>query len=154
MKKILFLIILCSTLTLISIQSYSQCKGFAKNVCKLELLPYIHDGIYNATILSEGETAELFKTFYSGQEYRIAVCGDEKLPSIEYEVLDSDRNTLYSNKDHNYCNTWDFSLEASQQLIISIQVPTNEEITDKLVSGCIAVLVGFLNQEDSFDQME
>jgi len=154
MKKIFIFIILCSAVTLVSIQGYGQCKGFAKNVCKLELLPYIHDGIYNATILSEGETSELFKTFYSGQEYRIAVCGDEKLPHIEYEVLDADRNTLFSNKDHNYSKTWDFTLEASQQLIISLQVPTNEEITDKLASGCISVLVGFLNQEDSFDQME
>ena len=130
----------------------SQCKGFAKNVCKLELLPYIHDGIYNATILSEGETAELFKTFYSGQDYRIAVCSDDKLPKIEFEVLDSDRSLLYSNKENAYSQTWDFTLESSQQLILSIQVPPSDEISDKLASGCISVLVGFMNKEDSFDQ--
>lgn len=151
MKKI-FLSLLISGTVLLSYQSFSQCKNFAKKICKLELLPYVHDGIYNATVLSEGETAELYKTFYAGQEYRIAVCGDENLPPIQFQVLDTDRNVLYDNKKHNYAKTWDFKLQSSKQLIISIQVQTSEELTDQILSGCVAVLVGFLNVEDTLQK--
>ncbi|MFH2094908.1 MAG: hypothetical protein ABIJ16_04335, partial [Bacteroidota bacterium] len=130
----------------------AQCKTFAKKICKLELLPYVHDGIYNATVLSEGETAELFKTFYSGQDYRIAVCGAEELPPIEFQVLDADRNVLFDNKDAGSTNVWDFKLESSQMLIISIQVQTTDELNDEILSGCVSLLIGFLNVENSFDQ--
>lgn len=152
MKRIVLLIIAVAFTFAFATESNAQCKEFAKKICKLELLPYIHDGIYNATILAEGETAELFKTFYSGQEYRLAICGDDMLKTVEFEVLDGERNVLFSNKDHNYAKFWDFKLESSQQLIISIQVPTNDEMSDQLSSGCVAVLVGFLNNENSFDQ--
>jgi hypothetical protein len=152
MKKVIFSVIFFAVAIAYSNGVVAQCKNFAKKICKLELLPYVHDGIYNATVLSEGETAELYKTFYAGQEYRIAVCGDENLPPIQFQVLDTDRNVLYDNKKHNYTHTWDFKLESSKQLIISIQVQTSDELTDQILSGCVAVLVGFMNIENTFKQ--
>ncbi len=152
MKNIFRTLALFSILAFIPQMGHAQCKSFAKKVCKLELLPYVHDGIYNATILSEGETVELFKTFYSGQEYRLSICGDEKLPPIQFQVLDADKNVLYDNKDNNYSKSWDFTLESSQMLVISIQVQTSDELSDEIAEGCVSVLVGFLNVEDSFEQ--
>ena len=32
-------------------------------------------------------------------EYRVAIVGDEKLPAIEFRILDANKNVLYSNKD-------------------------------------------------------
>ncbi len=149
MKRIWSIILLVSAIAITSTTtSYAQCKNFAKGVCKPQLDPYIHDGIYNATELSEGESAELFKTFYSGQEYRIAICGDASLPPIEFQILDADRNVLFSNKEANYAKVWDFKLEASQQLIVSIQVTTNDDkASDQVARGCVAVLIGFLNTD-------
>lgn len=152
MKKILLLTVIVFSIAAFTNNAYAQCKNFAKKICKLELLPYVHDGIYNATVLSEGETAELYKTFYAGQEYRVAVCGDENLPPIQFQVLDAERNVLYDNKQHSYSKYWDFKLQSSKQLIISIQVLTSEELTDEILSGCVAVLVGFLNIEDTLNQ--
>ena len=153
MKKILSIIALVTiAIFVVPKESNAQCKSFAKKVCKMELLPYVHDGIYNATVLSEGETAELYKTFYSGQQYRIAVCGAKDLPPIHFQVLDADRNVLYDNEKDNYSTTWDFTLDASQQLLISIQVETSDELSDEILSGCVSVLVGFFNKEDTFDQ--
>lgn len=147
MKKIWSIIFFALALGFASTTAYSQCKNFAKNDCKPKLDPYIHDGIYNATELSESESAELFKTFYSGQEYRIAICGGETLPPIEFEILDADRNVLFSNKDANLAQVWDFKLEASQQLIVSIQVGTNDDkATDEIAKGCVAVLIGFADK--------
>ena len=152
MKKYIKIIALLSVILLAPLTSNAQCKTFSKKVCKLELLPYVHDGIYNATVLSEGETVELYKTFYSGQEYRIAVCGAEELPPVHFQVLDAEKNVLYDNANNNYSDTWDFKLEASQQLMISIQVETSDELSDEILSGCVSVLVGFMNQENSFEQ--
>jgi len=152
MKKIFGILIIATVIVTLPNMVEAQCKNFAKKICKLELLPYVHDGIYNATVLSEGETAELYKTFYSGQEYRVTICGDENLPPVQFQVLDAERNVLYDNKKHQFAKSWDFKLESSKQLIISIQVQTSDELSDQILSGCVSVLVGFMNVENSFNQ--
>lgn len=136
--RILFVI----SLALLSVQSNAQCKGFAKKLCKLELIPYIHDGNYHAAILTEGEEAELYKTFYSGQEYRIAVCGSESLPDIEFKVIDANRNVLFDNSADKV-RKWDFKLETSQQLKITVKVPVADAQSEFPLSGCVAIMFGF-----------
>lgn len=126
-----------------SAQSSAQCKGFAKKICKEELGPFTHDGNYHAAILSEGEEAELYKTFYSDQEYRLAICGNNNLPPIEFKILDNNKNVLYSNTDKDYAKTWDFKLESSQQLKLVVKVTTFEQASDAPASGCVAILFGF-----------
>jgi len=138
---LLFLIALIAALT--ANNSYSQCKGFAKKICKLELIPYIHDGNYHAAILTEGEEAELYKTFYSGQDYRIAICGTDALPEIEFQVIDAYKNVLYDNRDHNNSRIWDFNLQSSQQLKIAVKVPVSGVESEYPASGCVAIMFGF-----------
>jgi len=120
----------------------AQCKGFAKKICKAELGSYTHDGNYHAAILVEGEEAELYKTFYSDQEYRVAICGSENLPAIEFKVMDANKTILYSNADNDFSKTWDFKLESSQQLKLVIKVTTFEELSDDPASGCVAIMFG------------
>jgi len=146
MKKVTLLIIVIATIFLIPYNGNAQCKNFAKKLVSVDLIPYVHDGIYNATELQEGETAELFKTFYSGQDYRLIISGDGGLV-VGFEVLDTDRNVLFSNKTNKYAKSWDFKLESSQQLIIALQVQTTDEITKDFQKGCVAVLVGFLTDD-------
>lgn len=58
--------------------------------------------------------------------------------------MDADRNVLFTNAKHSFKRVWDFKMESSQQLIISIEVETNDEsISDDIARGCVAVLVGF-----------
>lgn len=147
MRRIFQTIIIVSLLAIIPFSADAQCKSFAKK-SKIDLLPFVHDGIYNATVLAEGESAELYKTFYSGQEYRILIASEEELPNVEFTVMDSKRNVLFSNKDADFAKSWDFQLEASQQLIISIQVQTSDELKDEISKGCIAVMIGFMNEEN------
>ena len=142
MKRILYLFIITSVLALAPITSQAQCKGFAKKVCRLELDPYIHDGNYHAAILTEGEEAELYKTFYSDQEYRIAVCGSDNLPEIEFAIMDATKKVIYSNKENNYSRVWDFKLESSQQLKIVIKVPPNPDTSEEPMSGCVSIMFG------------
>jgi hypothetical protein len=121
----------------------AQCKAFAKKVCLPELGTYTHDGNYHAAILVEGEEAELYKTFYSDMEYRVAICGDEKLPAVEFRVLDANKNVLNSNKDKNYARTWDFKLQSSQQLKIVVKVSSFNKQAETPASGCVAIMFGF-----------
>lgn len=136
---VLTLLLLSTTLAV-----NAQCKAFAKKVCIPELGAYTHDGNYHAAILVEGEEAELYKTFYSDMEYRVAICGDEKLPPVEFRVLDANKNVLYSNKDANYARTWDFKLQSSQQLKLVVKVNSfNKASGDAPASGCVAIMFGF-----------
>ena len=124
--------------------SNAQCKGFAKKICKMELLPdYTHDGNYHAAILTEGEEAELYKTFYSDQEYRIGICGSPNMGQIEFVVYDASKNILYSNEDNDYTGTWDFKLQTSQQLKITVKVPPNPDSAAEPQQGCVAIMFGF-----------
>ncbi|MCL2327458.1 MAG: hypothetical protein FWC39_02975 [Bacteroidetes bacterium] len=123
--------------------AYSQCKTFAKTECKQQLAPFAHDGIFNVSELSEGESTEFTKTFYANQNYRIALCSQSQLPKIKLTVMDSDRNVLFSNIDQNYATVWDFKTEASQRLIISVEVETvDDKVSGEIARGCVALLVG------------
>lgn len=121
----------------------AQCKGFAKKVCLPQLGSYTHDGNYHAAVLVEGEEAELYKTFYSEMDYRVAICGEDKLPDIEFKILDANKNVLYSNKDTNYSKTWDFRLQSSQQLKLVIKVTSANRPGETPASGCVSIMFGF-----------
>ncbi len=120
-----------------------QCKAFAKKTCLPELGTYTHDGNYHATMLSEGEEAELYKTFYSDMEYRLSIGSDEGLPPVEFMVLDADRNVLFSSKESGNSRTWDFKLQSSQQLRIIIKVPSSGQQSGTPANGCVAIMFGF-----------
>lgn len=143
MKKVFQFSIVAVILAFLPVALHAQCKGFAKKICKVELNPYIHDGNYHAAILTIGEEAELYKTFYSDTDYRIAVCGSDALPDIEFRIIDSDRNVLYTNKSNDYARVWDFRLESSQQLKIFVKVPVTDTGSDDIVNGCVAIMFGF-----------
>ncbi len=144
MKKQLRLLFIFSIFAFCAISfTNAQCKGFAKKICKLELIPFIHDGNYHAAILTEGEEAELYKTFYSGQDYRIAVCGSDALPEIEFQVIDTYKNILFDNTKNKLTRIWDFKLEASQQLKIAVKVPSGNGESEYPASGCVAIMFGF-----------
>jgi len=143
MKRMFHFTIVLAILALIPLAANAQCKGFAKKICKVELSPFIHDGNYHAAILSVGEEAELYKTFYSDTDYRISVCGSGDLPDIEFRIIDSDRNVLYTNESSDYSRVWDFRLQSSQQLKIFVKVPNTEGVPDDILSGCVAIMFGF-----------
>lgn len=127
----------------LSVSADAQCKAFAKNKCLPELQNYTHDGNYHAAVLVEGEEAELYKTFYSDMEYRVAIIGEGTLPAVEFKVMDINKNVLYSNRDHNNATTWDFKLQSSQQLKIVVKVSSFNKPGETPASGCVAIMFGF-----------
>ena len=124
----------------------AQCKAFVKsNLARLE--SYIHDGSYQAVMMSEGEEAEVFKTIFAGQQYRLLVCIEDVLPNVEVIVTDIRRNILFdsrkvekTNKNEN-AKIWDFKSDVSQQIKVTIRIPKSEK-SGEVVFGCAGVLFG------------
>jgi hypothetical protein len=145
MKKIISAIAITILIASFTTSVSAQCKGFAKEKGKLILNPYIHDGNYHAAILVEGEEADLYKTCYADQQYRLVVCGSDNLGAIEFKVIDAFKNVLYDNTQHNKAKFWDFKVESSQQLRIVIKVPTAAQKKSEadLNTGCVAIMFGF-----------
>jgi hypothetical protein len=145
MKKIISVVVVAILVSAFASTVSAQCKGFAKQKGKVDLYPYIHDGNYHAAILTEGEEADLYKTCYAGQQYRIVVCGSDNLGKIAFQVIDANRNVLYDNSKHDMAKFWDFKLESSQQLRIVIKVPatTQKKNEADINSGCVAIMFGF-----------
>jgi hypothetical protein len=121
----------------------AQCKAFAKANCLPKLQEYTHDGNYHATTLLEGEEAELYKTFYSDMEYRMAVSNEDPIGKVEFTVLDASGNVLFTNKESNETQIWDFKLQSSQQLKVILKVKSGSTQGVNPASGCVAIMFGF-----------
>ncbi|MDR2039230.1 MAG: hypothetical protein LBQ60_15010, partial [Bacteroidales bacterium] len=109
------------------------------------LAPYIHDGSYQAAIMSEGEEAEVYKTIFAGQQYRLYICADQSLPGVEFVVSDIHRNILFDNRKHKNVLMWDFRSESSQQIKVTIRIPKAKKKDDteqELAFGCVGILFG------------
>ena len=128
--------------------TFAQCKSFIKGSCIPQLSPYIHDGNYQAVIMSEGEEAEVYKTIFAGQPYRLIVCVDDILPSIEFVVSDIHRNILFDNRKNGNVKVWDFKFDASQQIKVTIRIPKSSKqgAGERELFGCVGVLFSMLEQ--------
>lgn len=123
---------------------FAQCQDFNEKACDDRLSPFVNYGNYISTELSSGEYAELNMTFYADQQYRIAICGLEKQNNLEFRVYDSARQLLYKNTDDNHSRVWTFQVEDTQQLVIAVNLPENNE---EPVSGCVAILKGMTAEQ-------
>jgi len=125
----------------------AQCKAFVKTGCLPQIAPYIHDGSYQAVMMSEGEEAEVFKTVFAGQRYRLFVCIDDVMPDIEFVVSDIRRTILFDNRKNGNVKIWDFKPDASQQIKITVRIPKTQKVgaaEKEIVFGCVGVIFGFL----------
>ena len=126
---------------------HAQCKAFVKSSCVSQLQPYIHDGSYQAVMMSEGEEAEVYKTIFAGQQYRLLVCVDSSLPAVEFVVSDIRRNILFDNRKNNHVKQWEFKPDASQQIKVTIRIPKSQKQAggdSEIAFGCVGMLFGLL----------
>ena len=88
-------------------------------------------------LLTGNEVAEFRATFFSGTVYRIVSCGYES-DIIEFTVYDSSRKVLFSSKEHENAEIWDFLMEGSIECVIEAKL-----IPGKATSGMVFMLLGF-----------
>ena len=124
--------------------SQAQCRSFTKKKCLPELEGYVQNDNFNSAVLIPGDEAELLLTFYAGKEYRLLVCGHPVLGDLEFEVLDTDDEVIYTNvDDENEADAkFDFKVATTQQLIVRIRVPEAESTSTLIHEGCVSVMSG------------
>ena len=131
--------------TFSSQDALAQCKNFVKNSCIPQLKPFIHDGNYQAVTMSEGEEAEVYKTVFAGQKYRLIICTENALPDVEFVVSDNRRTVLFDNRKNGNGKIWDFKFDVSQQIKVTIRIPKSKK-EGSAASGCVGVLFGMMEQ--------
>lgn len=137
------LLLLFGVFMVSNVSTYSQCPDFVDEACLSKFGEFVYDGNRHVTSMKEGENAELFKTFFAGQTYRVVICKSEKLPPIHIRVIANDGSILFDNKDHNFELVWDFAVKGTQKLIVRLDVLKEaEEESEKLNEGCVAILFG------------
>ncbi|WP_075590074.1 hypothetical protein [Labilibacter marinus] len=141
-KKALTVGLLTLLMCFIAHTGFAQCASFAKNVGKIKLGEFVHDGNYNATVLGAGDTAELYKTFFANQKYRVAISKIENLPNIHFRLVDKENNILFDNQEHDFTDVWDFTVESTQMLILKLKVLDDYDMETEITQGCVAVLFG------------
>jgi len=124
----------------------AQCKAFVRNSCVPQLRPYIHDGSYQAVMMSQGDEADIYKTIFAGQQYRLFVCADNSFPNVEFVVTDIRRNVLFDSQKSGNVKIWDFKSDVSQQIKITIRIPKSQGSSGaELIYGCVGMLFGLLD---------
>jgi len=135
-------VLVIAALLFVSPNVQAQCKSFVKsNLVQLE--SYIHDGSYQAVMMSEGEEAEVYKTIFAGQRYRLLVCIENILPNVEIIVSDIRRNILFDSRKNENAKIWDFKSDISQQIKVTIRIPKSQK-SGEVAFGCAGVLFGLL----------
>jgi hypothetical protein len=143
-----FLTLAITTILLIgsSQNAFSQCKNFTKKTCLPTLKPYTYNGQLNSAVLAEGDVAELMLTFHKNQKYRVSVCAEDMIGQVQFKIFDTNKKLLFDSGKDSPKNYWDFLSNATQQLIIQITVPQELPKNEILKTGCVTILVGFLDE--------
>ncbi len=119
-----------------------QCRTFVKNNCKADLAGYVPGENFNAAKFMPGDQAELSMTMYSGQDYRLLICGQKNIPAVEFEVLDAEQNVLFNNTENEMVNHFDFRVAGTQNLLVRIKVPGKSNPSGISPQGCVAIMLG------------
>jgi len=130
-------------LILAPLLSNAQCRSFTKKKCLPQLDGYVQNDNFNSAQLIPGDEAELLLTFYAGKEYRLLICGHPVLGDLEFEVLDTDEELIYTNGDSEDKSSFDFKVATTQQLIVRVRVPENDLANQLIHEGCVSIMVGF-----------
>lgn len=127
-----------------NLHAFAQCKNIIKK-CLPDIVPYIYTGQLNSVEMAEGESAEMSITFFAGQEYRVVMCASSVLGVLNFKIYDKDHKAIFSNKEHNDVQQWDFKVNSTEEYTVEIVVPKSNAYKVAQIdnSGCVGILVGF-----------
>ncbi len=99
---------------------------------------YLTDGQSYKYFLGEDETSEIITTFYEGINYRIATSAGLEDNYMIFELLDEQRNLLFSNISHDNAPYWNFKVENTIECTIEAKLDPNRKI-----NGCAQMVIAF-----------
>ena len=139
MKRILISIGVFCLLFLASNSTVNaQCDTIATICSKNFTAAYLSDGQDYRALLIEDQTAEFNLTLYGGSTYRFGACSGLTSGNLIFRVYDEERNEIFSNKNYEMSDYWDFKVTSTLDVIVEANL-NQEEVS----SGCAVLLVGF-----------
>jgi len=129
--------------SLLPFQVNAQCMDFVttKGFDILDTGKYVPEGRFDAMKLSQGDYFKVYKSFFRGKSYKIVVVADKKIPAIKFQVKTIQGDVIYDNSKSEDSETWKYTSDRNQNLIINIELPAAENTKPK--SGCVAVILGY-----------
>ena len=138
MKKLFFAIVVFVVAGSMKVQA--QCDTIANICAKHIIASFVSDGQqYRSLLLNSEEYAEFHTTFFGETTYRIAACSGVSDGNLVFSIYDTDRNLLFTNKNHRNAPYWDFKVKSTLETIIEAQLDANKNAG----SGCAVILIGF-----------
>jgi hypothetical protein len=98
---------------------------------------YISDGQEYRTLLNQDEVGEFKAVFYGGSTYRLVVLGSNEGSQVTFTLYDQNQQELFSNRDYNNSQYWDFKFASTMVCTIETNLPMG------VSSGFVVMLVGF-----------
>ena|SRR6056297_2131123 len=141
-KYILFFIIQFFVLN----DVYSQ-NSVSNSLADCEVLlssEYISSGQEYFANLDKNNKATFHVTFFAGNKYRIVGCTSIQNHKLIIEVFDTDKNLLFSNKNHDYIQYWNLVFTSTVECIIELKIDA-----DRHIKKPVKLLIGF-NEESKY----
>jgi len=139
MKRILLSLgIFCLVFLAASTSSNAQCDTIATICSKNFTDEYLSDGQEYRALLVDEQTAEFHLTLYGGSTYRFGACSGLEKGNLVFRLYDEERNEIFSNKEHEMSEYWDFKVTSTLDVIVEANLNL-----DEVNSGCAVLLVGF-----------
>lgn len=131
-------IVIILTLTLFSLNSFSQIEQLKKTCSTNFPSNYISDGQEYFAALKPDQRIEFRTTFYADNTYRISACTNAKKGKLVFKVYDTEKNLLFTNESFNYSPFWDFRFTSTVTCIIQVDVKNPQ-----FIPGYVMLLIGF-----------
>ena len=135
-------IILISSLFFLGIQANAQCRSFVKNNCEEQLEDYQVSGRMYGGYASQGQEIDLVIVLSGGQKYRLINCSKKSLGTIQIILLDNKGNVIFDNFEHEFAQSWDFDVKATQEFTIRTIIPSPSKTRAAAVRDCNILIIG------------
>ena len=109
-----------------------------EGIIKQDEASFYSDGQSYKYFLGQDETTEIVTTFYEGSTYRIATSAGLEDNYMVFDVLDEERNVLFSNASHANAPYWDFNAENTIECTIEARLDPNKKL-----NGCAQLIIAF-----------
>jgi hypothetical protein len=137
---------------IISINVSSQpCKGFHESK---DCFVYIPEGRgfkqysqAKSALTSVGQKTTYKVVLFSGKDYILGVCAEGGYRPIHFRIIDGQtKKVLYDNKDFDYIDSFNFTVQKTQPLDIEVQILENKKIQVKKDKMCVGIEILWSNE--------
>jgi len=134
-----------SLILIISSNISSQpCKGFHESKDCFVYIPEGRDfkqySQAKSALTSVGQKTTYKVVLFGGKDYILGVCAESGYRPIHFRIIDSQtKKVMYDNKDYDYIDSFNFTVEKTQPLDIEVQILENKKITLKKDKMCVGI---------------